>query len=261
MNYGLDGCGNPLPIPFKTFYFMTELNWAAVIPARYILAKDISSTQKLILGLISSLSNLKGYCFASNDYFSELLAVKKSSISHAISDLEKKGYIGRIIYRNDKKEIEQRILTLILDKNLDIPMSENKDTLYPKIAIPIAEKSKENNNINNKFNKKINKCIPSLSEVEDYFLEKGSTIQKAKQAFDYYEVADWHDSKGKPVKNWKQKMLAVWINNSNFNNNFKKPTKIEMYEETLSRVAAALKSEEQSKNDGFGFTGYIENNR
>ena len=60
-------------IPFQShsrlFYFMTELNWAAVIPARYILAKDISSTQKLILGLISSLSNLKGYCFSSNDYF------------------------------------------------------------------------------------------------------------------------------------------------------------------------------------------------
>lgn len=101
---------------------------------------------------------------------------------------------------------------------------------------------------------------PTLSEVEDYFLEKGSTIEKAKQAFDYYEVADWHDSKGKPVKNWKQKMLAVWINNYNFKNNFNKPTKMEMYENLFNRVAANLKSEEQSKTDGLGFTGYLENN-
>jgi hypothetical protein len=28
----------------------------------------------------------------------------------------------------------------------------------------------------------------------------------------YYEASDppWHDSQGRPVKNWKQKYLAVW---------------------------------------------------
>lgn len=117
----------------------------------------------------------------------------------------------------------------------------------------------ENENINEV--KIINKKKPTITEVEDYFLEKGSTVEKAKQAFEYYEVANWHDSKGKPVKNWKQKMLSVWINNSTFNNNFKKPTKMEMYADLFNRVSANLKSEEQSKNDGFGFAGYIENNR
>ena len=101
---------------------------------------------------------------------------------------------------------------------------------------------------------------PTLSQVEDFFLEKGSTTEQAKKAFDYYEVADWHDAKGKPVKNWKQKMLSVWINNSNFKTNFNKPTKMQMYEDLFNRVAANLKSEEQSKTDGFGFSGYIENN-
>jgi len=117
----------------------------------------------------------------------------------------------------------------------------------------------ENENINEV--KIINKKKPTITEVEDYFLEKGSTTEKAKQAFDYYEAGNWTDSKGKPVKNWKQKMLSVWINNSTFNNNFNKPTKMEMYADLFNRVSANLKSEEQSKNDGFGFTGYIENNR
>lgn len=231
---------------------MTELNWAAVIPARYVIAKDISSTQKLILGLISSLSNLKGYCFASNDYLAELLGVSKTRISQAISDLEKKGYLGRIIYRNDKKEIEQRILTLVLDKNLDIPIVKNDNTLQSKIDIPISKNIKENNKINRYINNKINSiCKPTLSEVEDYFLEKGSTIEAARKAFEYYDIADWKDSKGKPVKNWKQKMLAVWINNSNFNNNFKQPkTKKEQYEQWYERIKNSIGSEENTQTYG-----------
>jgi hypothetical protein len=231
---------------------MNELNWAAVIPARYVIAKDISSTQKLLLGLISSLSNLKGYCFASNDYLAELLDVSKIRVSQSISDLEKKGYIGRIIYRNDKKEIEQRVLTLILDKNLDIPIIKNDDTLLSKTLIPISKNFKDNNKVNNNINNKINSiCKPTLSEVEDYFLEKGSTVEAAKQAFEYYDVADWRDSKGKPVKNWKQKMLAVWINNRNFNNNFKSPkTKKEQYEQWYERLKNSIGSEENTPTYG-----------
>lgn len=240
---------------------MTDLNWAAVIPAKFLISKDISSTQKLLLGLISSLSNLKGYCFASNEYLAELLDVSKTTVSQAISDLETKGYLGRIIYRNDKKEIEQRILTIIIDKKTDIPISENHNTLPLKNDIPISKNRKENNKYNNNINNKYNNGVkPTLSQVEDFFLEKGSTTEQAKKAFDYYEVADWHDAKGKPVKNWKQKMLSIWINNSNFKTNFNKPTKMQMYEDLFNRVAANLKSEEQSKTDGFGFSGYIENN-
>ena len=59
------------------------------------------------------------------------------------------------------------------------------------------------------------------------------------------------------ISNRYKGLFAINENKSNF----KQPTKMEMYEQTFSRVAAALKSEEQSKNDGFGFTGYIENNR
>ena len=131
---------------------MDNMNWAAVIPARFIIAKDISSTQKLILGLISSLSNLKGYCFASNDYLAQLLDISKTTISHSISDLEAKGYIGRIIYRNDKQEVEQRILTIVLDKFTDIPISEKNNTLPLKNDIPIYENLKDNIKNNNKIN-------------------------------------------------------------------------------------------------------------
>ena len=48
---------------------------------------------------------------------------------------------------------------------------------------------------------------PSLQEFIDYFVSKGSTEQQAKHWFEYYEVGDWNDINGKPVVNWKQKVL------------------------------------------------------
>lgn len=56
---------------------------------------------------------------------------------------------------------------------------------------------------------------PTQSEVISYFLEKGYTQEAACKAFDYYDVADWTDSTGKKIKNWKQKMIAVWFKEEN----------------------------------------------
>ena len=91
---------------------------------------------------------------------------------------------------------------------------------------------------------------PTLSEVEDYFLEKGSTVERARQAYEYYDTGNWTDSKGNKVKNWKQKMLMNWINNTNFK---QQKTKTDLYADTINRVAATLKSQENSTNSGFGF--------
>jgi SOS-response transcriptional repressor LexA len=203
---------------------MENHNWAAVIPCKYLLAKDITSTQKLIIGLISSLSNLKGYCYAGNEYFAECLTISKIRVSQSITDLEHKGYITRIIKRNERNEIEQRIIKLVIDNDntllskIIIPPIENDNTLPLKIIIPPIENFKENKKFNNNINNKNNKVnIPTLEEVINYFIEKGSTEEKGKQAFEYYEAGNWHDAKGNKVKSWKQKMLAVWINNNNFN--------------------------------------------
>src|ERR1035437_8530033 len=47
---------------------------------------------------------------------------------------------------------------------------------------------------------------PTLLEVHAYFKEKGYTETSATKAFEFYNCADWKDSNGKQVKNWKQKM-------------------------------------------------------
>jgi hypothetical protein len=67
------------------------------------------------------------------------------------------------------------------------------------------EEKKKRSEGNNKF------TPPALSEVISYFKEEGYSESAAKKAFKYYQTANWHDAKGNPVTNWKQKMVANWF--------------------------------------------------
>jgi len=223
-----------------------EQNWAIVIPAKYVLSKDISSTQKLLIGIISGLSNVHGYCYASNDYLSNCLDINKLTASILLNDLAKKKYIDITFkYKAGSKEIECRIIKLILDLSdkSNIPILEKRIDVSFINDIPILENTKDNI-YNNKIHNKINKH-PTLDEVISYFIEKGSTEEQAKNAFEYYAVADWKDSRGKQVKNWKQKMLAVWINNS-INKNKKTD-----YEQRVNHAASIIGwAEQQDRANG-----------
>ena len=56
---------------------------------------------------------------------------------------------------------------------------------------------------------------PDLKNVMDYFVANGYKPDIGAKAFSYYETSGWKDSKGKPVKNWKQKMIGVWFKPEN----------------------------------------------
>lgn len=77
-------------------------------------------------------------------------------------------------------------------------------------------KKADNDNVNDNVKEsKKEKIAPTLLEVKDYFTENGYTQDSAIRAFNYYEVGNWHDSKGNKVKNWKQKMQSVWFKPEN----------------------------------------------
>jgi hypothetical protein len=52
---------------------------------------------------------------------------------------------------------------------------------------------------------------PTEQEVLNYFTDNGYTEEAGRNAFKYYDEADWHDSRGNKVKSWKQKMRAIWF--------------------------------------------------
>ena len=56
--------------------------------------------------------------------------------------------------------------------------------------------------------KEIKKFIkPTLEEVQAYCNQRNNKVD-AKAFFDYYNEGDWKDGKGKPVRNWKQKLIT-----------------------------------------------------
>ena len=71
---------------------LTNLKYVQV-PMVVLLDENISSTAKLLMGLITTLSMKNGYCYASNRYLSNLLKVSKRTISSSITALRRNNYL------------------------------------------------------------------------------------------------------------------------------------------------------------------------
>ena len=72
---------------------------------------------------------------------------------------------------------------------------------------------------------------PTLEEWLDFCREKNLNLEKMRNAYEGYVAADWHDTQGSPIRNWKQKILMVWASRpDNYNTqtaNFARPTEME----------------------------------
>ena len=71
---------------------LTNLKYVQV-PMVVLADVNISSTAKLLMGLITTLSMKDGYCYANNRYLSNLLKVSKRTITSSITALRRKKYI------------------------------------------------------------------------------------------------------------------------------------------------------------------------
>ena len=98
--------------------------------------------------------------------------------------------------------------------------SRRNNKLKKKISstyVKHMENENENENINDNINnikgKKLKFKPPQLEEVIQFFTDNG--YENAEKAWHYYNDADWKDSNGKPVLNWKQKMRVVWFKDEN----------------------------------------------
>lgn len=78
-------------------------------------------------------------------------------------------------------------------------------------GLPNGNKERKKENKEKKESKVFNP--PTIDEVKLFFEENGYT--NGEKAWNYYNDADWKDSKGKPVLSWKQKMRGVWFKDEN----------------------------------------------
>lgn len=108
-----------------------------------LINNKLSDKEKIILSMIIYLSKDKGYCFATNNYFSDILNVTVVSISRIMNSLKKKKYIKiNMNYKSNSKEIENRQI---------IPSNEVINRYYQNCKIPINTNDKDiKRNIKNK---------------------------------------------------------------------------------------------------------------
>ena len=85
-------------------------------------------------------------------------------------------------------------------------LMNNLDEVEVVSNIVVSKSSTTNRTIN----RKIDFIPPSLEEIKQYIEEKNINVD-ANQFFNFFDVANWIDSKGNKVKNWKQKLLT-WAN-------------------------------------------------
>ena len=94
---------------------------------------------------------------------------------------------------------------VITDSNKGLTESNTDHTIPTNQPIP-------NQPIKEKNNKK--KFVPpTVQEIVDFCNQRRNGVD-AQKVHDYYSSADWHDSKGEPIRNWKQKIIAVWERNN-----------------------------------------------
>lgn len=72
-----------------------DLGFNMLSPVAIIEAEDLTSSEKILLINIISLSYNEGYCWASNKYLADKLRISDRQVQSMISSLESKKYIKR----------------------------------------------------------------------------------------------------------------------------------------------------------------------
>jgi hypothetical protein len=84
-------------------------NYFAQIPARVRYDNSLSASEKLLYGELNALSNKEGYCWANNQYFSNLYEVDKRTIRRWLEKLKRKQYIKvKVEYVPNSKKVDIR---------------------------------------------------------------------------------------------------------------------------------------------------------
>lgn len=159
---------------------MTEIkkSYYAIIPANVRYDETLIPSAKLLYGEITALCNEKGYCWASNDYFSRLYGVSKVSIQNWLKSLEDAGYIHREVRRKEgNKEIEARYIRILgggSQENLVTPHQENLADNNTVIN------NTSNNTVNNNMSSKLDDAAASIpyKTIIEYLNDKADRKYK-----------------------------------------------------------------------------------
>jgi hypothetical protein len=127
---------------------------------------------------------------------------------------------GKMVLQVSQEAFERINAFLIKSrKNPEYPAYKDSYELICGVMEPITHRKQqaESNKQKEESKEKKEFVAPAVEEVVAYFVQNGYPEALARRAFESYSVADWHDSQGNRVRNWKQKMINVWFKEENRN--------------------------------------------
>ena len=201
-------------------------------------SNEISDFEKVLFADILALTNAKGFCFATNNYFAKAFNKSKVHISNSINNLKKAGFIDtELIYKDNSKEIVARIITvraidnrqsndnslIAIKENEDTSVKENEDT-------PVKENFKDNNINNNNIN--VNGFAPALHFEKSQ--DESIDIKKYTATYKNWDIASF------------EKCILLWISKLTANT----PTSLEMILSEHERIRLRSNFENRNSNCG-----------
>jgi len=136
-----------------------------VIPAEVLFHSGLSSTEKILFGIINNLSATEDGCWACNRYLSNFLNLKSQTVSNAISTLKNFGFLKVIItQRADGMQVRR----IFIDKDylkkyeemlIEVYKKINRGVILKKSKPPIKKIKEPYNNSLNKIDKEISNEI------------------------------------------------------------------------------------------------------
>ena len=192
---------------------MENPNYYAILPADVRYDKRLKANEKILYSEITALANIKGYCYAKNQYFAELYDVHKNTISSWISHLCELGYlIIELVFKEDSSEIQERRIYISvppINENIDTPQSKDLYPINENVDTPINQKMEDNiTSMNNtSINKEREKEADPLTQSGAYYQEIKMLL--ASYSINYEKIARL----GKPISRIKEVLKIARENN------------------------------------------------
>lgn len=181
---------------------------------------SLKGNELLIYAIIYGFSQTDNQVFSGSlQYLADWTSTTKQTAITCLKSLIEKGHIVKDVkIVNGVKfcEYHSKNLNRVV-KNFEQGCSNNFNEGIQN-SLPNNDRDINKNDIpirNNRFKK------PTLEEVEAYCRERQNNVN-AKAFYDYYEAGQWKDAKGKPVRNWKQKVIT-WERSSKGGTNRSNP--------------------------------------
>lgn len=128
---------------------MEKPGFYAILPAYVRYDKRLKAAEKILYAEITALSNVEGYCYASNSYFADLFEVSKSTVKGWIANLKELGYVDVELDTDEAGRILKRKITPAVElpqppgQKSDPPPAEN--LTHPRSEIWPHNNTRDNN--------------------------------------------------------------------------------------------------------------------